>query len=194
MREHRKSQHHRDKSTQLCQSEYAMKKKRMRREKFLADMERVVPWSRLIAVIEPLYLTRGRVVRQPIGVPRMLRMYCLPQWYGLADEALEDALYDSQALRDFVGIDLSRESVPPVPGSAQSTPALGAVEYERFESDQTQLLQWPRGGVEQRRHARHENLSDLLCEPAVDQICSGHANRKIAVAPTQEVHQFDLCR
>jgi IS5 family transposase len=63
-------------------------------------------------VIEPLYPTSGRVGRQPIGVPRMLRMYCLQQWYGLADEALEDALYDSQALRDFVGIDLSRESVP----------------------------------------------------------------------------------
>ena len=42
----------------------------------------------------------------------MLRIYCLQQWYGLADEALEDALYDSQSLRDFVGIDLSRESVP----------------------------------------------------------------------------------
>ena len=42
----------------------------------------------------------------------MLRIYCLQQWYGLADEALEDALYDSQALRDFVGIHLSRESVP----------------------------------------------------------------------------------
>jgi len=52
------------------------------------------------------------VGRPPIGVPKMLRMYCLQQWYGLADEALEDALYDSQALRDFVGIDLSRESVP----------------------------------------------------------------------------------
>jgi IS5 family transposase len=96
----------------FASAEYAMKKKRTRREKFLADMERVVPWSRLISVIEPLYPTRGRVGRQPIGVPRMLRMYCLQQWYGLADEALEDALYDSQALRDFVGIDLSRESVP----------------------------------------------------------------------------------
>lgn len=52
-------------------------------------MERVVPWSRLIAVIEPLYPTSGRVGRQPIGVPRMLRMYCLQQWYGPADEALE---------------------------------------------------------------------------------------------------------
>ena len=96
----------------FASAEYAMKKKRTRREKFLADMERVVPWARLIAVIEPLYPTSGRVGRQSIGVPRMLRMYCLQQWYGLADEALEDALYDSQALRDFVGIDLSRESVP----------------------------------------------------------------------------------
>jgi len=96
----------------FASAEYAMKKKRTRREKFLADMERVVPWTRLIAVIEPLYPTSGRVGRQPIGVPRMLRMYCLQQWYGLADEALEDALYDSQALRDFVGIDLLRESVP----------------------------------------------------------------------------------
>src|SRR6185295_16681008 len=96
----------------FASAEYAMKKKRTRREKFLAEMERIVPWGRLIALIEPLYPRSGRVGRQPIGVARMLRMYCLQQWYGLADEALEDALYDSQALRDFVGIDLSRESVP----------------------------------------------------------------------------------
>lgn len=96
----------------FASAEYALKKKQTRREKFLSEMERVVPWSRLIAVIEPLYPKSGRVGRQPIGVPKMLRMYCLQQWYGLADEALEDALYDSQALRDFVGVDLSRESVP----------------------------------------------------------------------------------
>ena len=96
----------------FASAEFAMKKKRTRREKFLAEMERIVPWARLIAVIDPLYPKSGRVGRQPIGVPKMLRMYCLQQWYGLADEALEDALYDSQALRDFVGIDLSRESVP----------------------------------------------------------------------------------
>jgi transposase, IS5 family len=75
-------------------------------------MERVVPWAYLIAMIEPLYPTSGRVGRQPIGVARMLRMYCFQQWYGLADEALEDALYDSQALRNFVGTDLSCESAP----------------------------------------------------------------------------------
>lgn len=96
----------------FASAEYAMKKKRTRREKFLAEMERIVPWPRLIAVIEPLYPKSGRVGRPPIGAHKMLRMYCLQQWYGLADEALEDALYDSQALRDFVGIDLSRESVP----------------------------------------------------------------------------------
>ncbi len=96
----------------FASAEYAMKKKRTRRETFLGEMERIVPWARLGAVIEPLYPTSGRVGRQPIGINKMLRMYCLQQWYGLADEALEDALYDSQALRDFVGIDLSRESVP----------------------------------------------------------------------------------
>jgi len=96
----------------FASAEYAMKKKRTRREKFLAEMGRIVPWTRLMAVIEPLYPKSGRVGRQPIGVAKMLRMYCLQQWYGLADEALEDALYDSQALRDFVGIDLSRETVP----------------------------------------------------------------------------------
>src|SRR4249919_3011352 len=96
----------------FASAEYAMKKKRTRREKFLAEMERIVPWGRLIAVIEPLYPKSGRVGRQPIGVPRMLRMYCLQQWYGLADEALEDALYDSQALRSFAGIDLAVATVP----------------------------------------------------------------------------------
>ncbi len=96
----------------FASSEYAMKKKRTRREKFLGEMDRIVPWDRLIAVVEPLYPKSGRVGRPPIGVERMLRMYCLQQWYALADEALEDALYDSQALRDFVGVDLSRESVP----------------------------------------------------------------------------------
>ena len=91
---------------------YASKKRKTRREKFLGEMERVVPWSRLIALIEPKYPSSGRVGRPPIGVARMLRMYFLQQWYSLNDEALEDAICDSQAMRDFVGIDLSREQVP----------------------------------------------------------------------------------
>jgi transposase, IS5 family len=78
----------------------------------LAEMNAVVPWSRLEALIEPHYPKSGKVGRPPIGVPRMLRMYFLQQWYTLADEALEDALYDSQAMREFIGIDLGRENVP----------------------------------------------------------------------------------
>lgn len=96
----------------FASAEYAMKKRLTKRERFLAEMQRVVPWQRLEALVEPKYPKSGRVGRPPIGVQRMLRMYFVQQWYALADEALEDALYDSQALRDFVGIDLSRESVP----------------------------------------------------------------------------------
>jgi transposase, IS5 family len=95
----------------FAQSEYAGKKKVTRREKFLAEMERVVPWARLVAVVEPHY-PKGERGRPPIGIERMLRIYFLQQWYALADEALEDAIYDSQAMRTFTGIDLSVEPVP----------------------------------------------------------------------------------
>ena len=65
-----------------------------------------------MALIEPLYRTRGRVGHQPVGARRMQRRYCPQQRCGLADEALWDAIHDSQVPRDFVGIDLWRESVP----------------------------------------------------------------------------------
>jgi len=100
------------KQTSFAGAEYAGKKRRTRREKFLAEMEAVVPWARLEALIEPHYPKSGKVGRPPIGLSRMLRMYFLQQWYTLADEALEDTLYDSHAMREFVGIDLARENVP----------------------------------------------------------------------------------
>ena len=59
----------------------------------------------LVSQLQPFY-PKGERGRRPIGLERMLRIYFLQQWYGLADEALEDALYDSQALRGFAGIDL----------------------------------------------------------------------------------------
>ena len=95
----------------FAQAEYAGKKKVTRRERFLGEMERLVPWARLVAVVAPYY-PKGERGRPPIGIERMLRIYFLQQWYGLADEALEDAIYDSQALRTFAGIDLSVEAVP----------------------------------------------------------------------------------
>ena len=85
--------------------------KRTRRAEFLSQMEIVVPWRELCAEIEPFYPKAGSG-RPPVGLERMLRMYFLQQWYSLSDEGLEDALYDSQAMREFVGIDLAREQVP----------------------------------------------------------------------------------
>src|SRR6187397_3677136 len=95
----------------FAQAEFATKKKITRREKFLARMETLIPWAQLLAVIEPLY-PKGERGWPPIGLERMLRIYFLQQWYGLADEALEDALYDSQALRGFAGTDLAAVTVP----------------------------------------------------------------------------------
>jgi len=100
-----------EKQMSFAQSEYEGKKKVTRRERFLAEMDAVVPWERLEGVIEPYY-PKARRGRPPIGIQRMLRIYFLQQWYGLADEALEDTIYDSQAMRTFTGIDLSVESVP----------------------------------------------------------------------------------
>jgi len=101
-----------NKQLSFSQAEYGSKKKLTRRDIFLAKMESVVPWARLIAVIEPYYPKSGKRGRPPIGLKRMLRMYFVQQRYGLADGAVEDALYDSQALRDFCGINLAKESVP----------------------------------------------------------------------------------
>jgi len=97
--------------TSFAQAEFATKKKTTRREKFLARMEELIPWAPLLAVIEPFY-PKGQRGRPPIGLERMLRVYFLQQWYGLADEALEDARYDSQALRDFARLDLGADAVP----------------------------------------------------------------------------------
>jgi len=95
----------------FSQAEFAAKKKITRREKFLARMDEIIPWQSLVAVIEPFY-PKGERGRPPVGLERMLRMYFLQQWYGLADEALEDAIYDSQAMRGFTRIDLGAGGVP----------------------------------------------------------------------------------
>ena len=97
--------------TSFAQAEFAAKKKTTRREAFLTRMDEVIPWPKLLAVLEPFYPKGGRG-RPPVGLERMLRVYFLQQWYGLADEALEDALYDSQALQQFARIDWAGGGVP----------------------------------------------------------------------------------
>jgi IS5 family transposase len=85
--------------------------KTTRRAAFLSEMERVVPWSALCELIEPVYPKPGNG-RPPVGVERMLRIYFLQHWFNLSDPAVEEALYDSRAMRGFVGIDLGRAPVP----------------------------------------------------------------------------------
>lgn len=98
--------------TTFSELEYAAKKKRTRRDRFLGDIEVVTPWANLVAVIEPFYPKGEGRGRPTIGLERMLRMYVAQNCFGLSDEGTEDAIYDSQAIRRFVGIDLARESAP----------------------------------------------------------------------------------
>jgi IS5 family transposase len=90
-------------------------RKPTRRDVFLAEMDRVVPWTELCAVIAPHYPKApepGAAGRRAIGLERMSRIHFLQQWYALSDPAVEEALYDSAAMRRFVGIDLGEEGAP----------------------------------------------------------------------------------
>jgi len=87
--------------------------KTTRRAQFLSDMDRIIPWKELAAVIEPVY-PKGSDAggRPPIPLERMLRIYFLQLWFNLSDPAVEEALYDSVAMRSFAGIDLGAEAAP----------------------------------------------------------------------------------
>ena len=88
-------------------------RKTTRRAQFLADMERIIPWRELSAAIEPVYPKVSEAGgRPPIPLERMLRIYFLQLWFNLSDPAVEEALYDSVAMRSFVGIDLGVEGAP----------------------------------------------------------------------------------
>lgn len=86
--------------------------KQKRRARFLSEMDQVVPWAELAAVIEPYYPAPMGPGRRPVCLERMLRIYFLQHWFNLSDPAVEETPYDSNAMRDFVGIDLGREPAP----------------------------------------------------------------------------------
>jgi IS5 family transposase len=90
---------------------YENKKKKTRRERFLDEMDKVIPWDELTQVIIKHYPKAGNG-RQPMPLEWMLRIYFLQQWYGLSDPAMEDALYDIESMRRFAGIDLEADEVP----------------------------------------------------------------------------------
>ena len=99
------------KQTTFASLAFESKKKLTRRERFLREMDQVVPWARLLKLIAPHYPRAGNG-RQPMPLETMLRIYFLQQWFNLSDPAAEDALYDSESMRRFAGIELGEDAVP----------------------------------------------------------------------------------
>ena len=91
---------------------FESKKKPTRRERFLGEMDKVVPWADLLALIEPSYPTSGRRGRPPMAASTMLRIHFMQLWYALSDPAMEDALYEIESMRRFAGLELNEDAIP----------------------------------------------------------------------------------
>ena len=97
----------------LSMTGYFDKGKKTKRERFLAEMDQVVPWTRLCALIETHYPKASPAGgRPPLPLERMLRIYCLQQWYNLSDPGAEEALYDSITMRRFAGVITDADIIP----------------------------------------------------------------------------------
>ena len=92
-------------------AEYNLRKKKTRREEFLDTMDQMIPWRDWILMIQPHYPS-GKRGRPPRGIETMLRMYLMQNWFNISDAGLEDAIYDSYAMRSFLRIDFYKEQVP----------------------------------------------------------------------------------
>src|SRR5580698_1234830 len=99
------------KQTTFASAAWDRKGKVTRRERFLAEMDAVIPWAPILALIEPHYPKAGNGTA-PMPMERMLRIYFMQQWFNLSDPAAEDSLYDSESMRRFVGIELLEDAVP----------------------------------------------------------------------------------
>jgi IS5 family transposase len=99
------------KQTTFASAAWDKKGKVTRRERFLGEMDAVIPWEHLNRLIEPHYPKAGNGT-QPMPQERMLRIYFMQQWFNLSDPAMEDALYDSESMRRFAGIELSEDAIP----------------------------------------------------------------------------------
>lgn len=87
-------------------------KRLTRREVFLAEMDKAVPWNALLALPEPVYPTRGLRGRPPVALAGMLRVHFMQHGYALSDPAREDALYEIESMRRLAGIALSEDAIP----------------------------------------------------------------------------------
>jgi IS5 family transposase len=99
------------KQTTFASAAWEKKGKVTRRERFLAEMDAVIPWARLLALIEPHYPKAGNGT-QPMPLERMLRIYFMQNWFNLSDPQAEDSLYDIESMRRFAGIELTEDAIP----------------------------------------------------------------------------------
>jgi len=99
------------KQSTFASAAWEKKGKVTRRERFLAEMDQVIPWAQILALIEPHYPKAGNGT-QPLPMEPMLRIYFMQQWFNLSDPAMEDALYDSESMRRFAGIELIDDAIP----------------------------------------------------------------------------------
>src|SRR6266567_5482327 len=97
--------------TFAAQTSFEKYGRKSKREQFLDKMNEVVPWVRLLSLVEPYYPKVGNG-RRPVGLEIMLRTYFVQQWFNLSDPGVEEALYDSASLRRFVGVDLGLAAAP----------------------------------------------------------------------------------
>jgi len=93
---------------------YKHKKTQTKRNKFLAGMDQIVPWKRLLKLIEPHY-SKGLKERKPMSLEVMLRIYFPQQWSGLPDPAAEESLYDIESMRTFAKLELGEYAIPDEP-------------------------------------------------------------------------------
>jgi len=91
--------------------EYSSRRHRTKREEFLDSMDKIIPWENWVEIIKPFY-PEGKRGRKPVGIETMLRMYLMQNWFNLSDVGIEDAIYDSYAMKKFLRLDFSREQVP----------------------------------------------------------------------------------
>lgn len=132
------------KQTTFASAAYERKGKVTRRERFLTEMDQVIPWTSILSLIEPHYPQAGNGT-QPMPMERMLRIYFMQQWFNLSDPATEDALYDSESMRRFAGIELIDDAVPD-----ESTILRFRHLLERHQLTQ-KLFELVRGLLEQKR-------------------------------------------
>jgi len=156
-------------------------RKPTRRDQFLAEMEQIIPWRDLCKVIKPFYPKPKGAGRPPIGLERMLRIHFLQHWFNLSDPAVEETLYDTRAMRRFVGIDLGHD------GPAQVLTSTAGREIAQLLAVLRLLGPWPQHRRKTSFIFRMDNLCAGICASS-DRQKKGAGYR--GLSPRQSLRMF----